>query len=95
MQRGFNVRCLVRRTRSNLGWIEGSQAEIVRASYLDVDTLREAIRDAEYIFHIAGVTKAKKQSQYHQGNVLATRNLLEAATGNSNLKKCHALDSPS
>jgi nucleoside-diphosphate-sugar epimerase len=52
-----------------------------------VDTLREAIRDAEYIFHIAGVTKAKKQSQYHQGNVLATRNLLEAATGNSNLKK--------
>ena len=87
LQRGFNVRCLVRRTRSNLGWIEGSQAEIVRASYLDVDTLREAIRDAEYIFHIAGVTKAKKQSQYHQGNVLATRNLLEAATGNSNLKK--------
>jgi len=59
----------------------------VRASYLDVDTLREAIHDAEYIFHIAGVTKAKKQSQYHQGNVLATRNLLEAATGNSKLKK--------
>jgi dihydroflavonol-4-reductase len=87
LQRGFNVRCLVRRTRSNLGWIEGSQAEIVRASYLDVDTLREAVHDAEYIFHLGGVTKAKKQSEYHQGNVLATRNLLEAATGNSNLKK--------
>ncbi|MCX6133437.1 MAG: NAD(P)-dependent oxidoreductase [Ignavibacteriales bacterium] len=87
LQRGFKVRCLVRRTRSNLGWIEGSKAEIVRASYLDVDTLREAIHDAEYIFHVAGVTKAKKQSQYHQGNVVATRNLLEAATGNSTLKK--------
>jgi dihydroflavonol-4-reductase len=87
LQRGLSVRCLVRRTRSNLGWIEGSEAEIVRASYLDVDTLREAIRDAEFIFHIAGVTKAKTESQYHQGNVLATRNLLEAAAGNSNLKK--------
>ncbi len=87
LQRGFKVRCLVRRTRSNLGWIEGSQAEIVRASYLDVDTLREAIQDAEYIFHIAGVTKAKTASQYRQGNVLATRNLLEAATGNPSLKK--------
>ena len=87
LQRGFNVRCLVRRTRSNLGWIEGSRAEIVRASYLDVDTLREAVRDVEYIFHVAGVTKAKKQSQYLQGNVLATKNLLEAASGNSKLKK--------
>lgn len=87
LQRGFKVRCLVRRTRTNLGWIENSQAEIVRASYLDVDTLREAIQDADYIFHIAGVTKAKTSSQYHQGNVLATRNLLEAATGNPNLKK--------
>ena len=59
----------------------------MRASYLDVETLREAIGDAEYIFHIAGVTKAKKQSEFHLGNVLATRNLLEAATGSSNLKK--------
>ena len=49
--------------------------------------LREAIQDADYIFHIAGVTKAKNQSQYHQGNVLTTKNLLEAATGNPNLKK--------
>ena len=52
-----------------------------------MDTLREAVHDAEYIFHIAGITKAKKQSQYRQGNVLATKNLLEAATGNSKLKK--------
>ena len=81
------MRCLVRRTRSNLGWIEGTKAEIVRGSYLDVDLLREAIRDSEYIFHIAGVTKAKKQKQYHQGNVLATKNLLEAATTNTHLKK--------
>jgi len=77
----------VRRTRSNLGWIEGSQAEIVRASYFDVETLREAVRGTDYILHIAGVTKAKNPSQYHQGNVLATKNLLEAAAGNPHLRK--------
>ena len=48
--------------------------------------LREVIQDAEYIFHIAGVTKAKNQGQYHQGNVLTTKNLLEAATSNPKLK---------
>ena len=67
--------------------MDGSNAEIVRGSYLDVDTLREAVQGMDYVFHIAGVTKSKKQSQYHQGNVLATRNLLEAASGNAHLKK--------
>jgi dihydroflavonol-4-reductase len=87
LQRGFKVRCLVRRTRTNLGWIEGSRAEIVRSSYLDVDLLREAIHDADYVFHIAGVTKARNEDQYRQGNVAATKNLLEAAAGSPHLKK--------
>jgi dihydroflavonol-4-reductase len=60
--------------------------EVVRASYYDVDSLRDAIHDSEYVFHIAGVTKARKPREYHDGNVLATRNLLEAAA-DSHLKK--------
>ena len=87
LQRGFQVRCLVRRTRSNLGWAEGLPIEIVRGSYYDVDSLREAIGSADYIFHIAGVTKARKPREYSNGNVLSTRNLLEAAATNRKLKK--------
>jgi dihydroflavonol-4-reductase len=49
--------------------------------------LREALQGADYVFHIAGVTKAKKQRQYHDGNVLSTRNLLEAASKISTIKK--------
>jgi dihydroflavonol-4-reductase len=60
---------------------------VVRASYYDVDSLRDAIKDSEYILHIAGVTKARKQREYHDGNVLATRNLLDAAAADSHLKK--------
>jgi nucleoside-diphosphate-sugar epimerase len=81
------VRCLVRRSRSNLGWAEGLATEIVRGSYYDVDSLREAIGTADYIFHIAGITKARKPREYNDGNVLSTRNLLEAAASNPKLKK--------
>jgi len=87
LDRGFDVRCLVRRTRSDIGWLEGKKVEIIRASYYDVDTLRTAVQDSEYIFHIAGVTKAKRQREYREGNVLATKNLLVAAESSSHLKK--------
>ncbi len=87
LQRGFDVRCLVRRSRQGLGWIEGFPIKIIRVSYLDVDMLRDALQGAEYVFHIAGVTKAKDQRQYHNGNVLTTKNLLEAASGISTIKK--------
>lgn len=59
----------------------------MRASYYDLDSLRDAVQNADYIFHIAGVTKARKHREYNDGNVLATRNLLEAAGGNLRLKK--------
>ena len=49
--------------------------------------LRRALQGADYVFHIAGITKARKQRQYHDGNVLTTKNLLEAATGISTIKK--------
>jgi dihydroflavonol-4-reductase len=87
LQRGFQVRCLVRRSRPDLGWAEGLPVEIVRGSYYDVDSLREAIETVDYIFHIAGVTKARKPREYNDGNVLSTRNLLEAAATNPHLKK--------
>jgi dihydroflavonol-4-reductase len=59
----------------------------VRGSYYDIDSLREAIGSAEYVFHIAGVTKARKPREYNDGNVLSTRNLLEAADANSKIRK--------
>jgi dihydroflavonol-4-reductase len=45
----------------------------------DKEGLREAFQDADYIFHIAGVVKAKKSEGYFKGNVDPTRSLLEAA----------------
>ena len=87
LQRGFQVRCFVRRSRTNLGFAEGLPIEIVRGSYYDLDSLHEAVGEADYVFHIAGITKARKPRELNDGNVLSTRNLLEASSKNPRLKK--------
>ena len=81
------MRCLVRYSRPDLGWISSLPIEIVRGSYYSVDSLKPALKDVDYVLHIAGVTKAKRPGDFHDGNVLATKNLLEAATDNPRLKK--------
>ena len=87
LQQGFKVRCLVRRFREGVSWLEGLPVEIERVSLLDVDALKEAAHDAEYIFHIAGVTKARRHHEFFEGNVTTTKNLLEAASASTRLKK--------
>lgn len=45
------------------------------------------LRDAEYVIHIAGVTKAKSNQDYRIGNVETTRSLLSACLSSRRLKK--------
>jgi nucleoside-diphosphate-sugar epimerase len=87
LQRGFTVRCLVRSNRHTTSWLEGLPVEIARVDLLNLDSIKAALKDAEYVFHIAGVTKAKKRQEYFAGNVTATQNLLEASVGSRRLKK--------
>lgn len=56
-------------------------------SLLDSSALRPVIQDADYVFHIAGVTKAKTKQEYSIGNVATTQNLLEACLSNRRLQK--------
>ncbi|MFB3828106.1 MAG: NAD-dependent epimerase/dehydratase family protein [Bryobacteraceae bacterium] len=76
---GWQVRCLVRRT-SSLRWLPPG-VETVYGDLAGGEGLREAVRDADTVFHVAGVTKARRTAEYYEGNVRATANLLEAAAG--------------
>jgi len=87
LQKGFSVRCLVRRFREGLGWLEGLPVDVVRISLFDVDALKDATREADYIIHVAGVTKARRHRDFFEGNVTTTKNLLEAASASHRLKK--------
>ncbi len=71
------ITCLVR-SPQKLRWLEGYAVHLHTGSLLDVDSLVEGVRDADYVLHIAGVTKALSVDAYYRGNVTATENLLQA-----------------
>lgn len=78
IEKNYKVRCITRKT-SNLRWLEGKQVEIYDCGLYDKDGLKEALKGAEYIYHVAGVVKSKKPEGYFRGNVDATKTVLEAA----------------
>lgn len=87
LKHGLNVQCLIRPGRKNLGWLEGLPVEVLETNLLDSHSLQPIAQGADYIFHIAGITKAKHQKDFFEGNVAATKSLLEAAKNNTRLKK--------
>ncbi|MGB9606740.1 MAG: NAD-dependent epimerase/dehydratase family protein, partial [Bryobacteraceae bacterium] len=79
---GARVRCLVRRT-SRTGVLPAG-IELAQGELATGEGLAEAVRGAQLVFHLAGVTKAVSPADYERGNVLATRNLVGA------LESCEA-----
>lgn len=78
LSKNFEVRCIVRKS-SNLRWLENKNVIIFDCGLFDKERLRQAFKDANYIFHVAGVVKAKNEMGYYHGNVEATKVLLEVA----------------
>ncbi len=74
---GHAVRCLVRKT-SDLTWLRDLPVTCSYADLRDVASLAGAVADAEMVFHLAGVTKARDEQGYLQGNYQTTVNLLDA-----------------
>lgn len=79
IDRGFQVRCVVRKT-SNLRWLENKGVKIFDCGLFDKNGLRTALRNASYVFHVAGVVKAKTPEGYFKGNVEPTKILLDIAS---------------
>jgi nucleoside-diphosphate-sugar epimerase len=87
LNKNFNVKCLVRKT-SNLKWLEGKDVEIFNCGLFDRDGIKTAMENVNYVFHVAGVVKAKNKDGYFKGNVEATKILLETAEENKqNIKR--------
>ena len=63
LSKGLKVRCIVRKS-SNLKWLDGKNLEIFDTGLFNKDGLRKVFKDANYIYHVAGVVKAKKKEGY-------------------------------
>jgi len=76
---GQAVRCLVRsqtRARSLPAGVEAVYGDLTTGSGLP-----QALRGADALIHLAGVTKAVAAADYYAGNTRATRNLAAATAG--------------
>jgi len=77
LQRGVQVRCLVRPT-SHLEWIKGLPVELIYGDCRDKDSLEPGVQDVDLVFHLAGVTRAIDTKTYFEVNALGTENLVQA-----------------
>ncbi|MEE9288259.1 MAG: NAD-dependent epimerase/dehydratase family protein [Bacteroidota bacterium] len=77
LQKGWTVRCLLR-SSSNPRWLKGLPVEIVQGDYFNRKTLQPSLEGSDYVYHAAGLTKAKAKQDYYRANHAVTRNLLEA-----------------
>jgi dihydroflavonol-4-reductase len=84
---GYSVRALVR-TTSRLEWLQDRQLERVHGDLFDEQALRNAIAGVDYVYHLAGVTKATSPDEFDRINRQGTRNLLTAVKEqNSTLRR--------
>jgi nucleoside-diphosphate-sugar epimerase len=86
IQKGYSVRCLVRKT-SDLQWLSGVNVELIYGDLFDEQALGKALDGVDYVYHSAGVTKAKTSDGYFKGNAEGTRSILRSAAGASQLKR--------
>jgi len=77
LQQGVQVRCLVRK-ESDLKWLKGLPVEIASGDCSDRVSLKDAVREIDEVFHLAGVTKAMKEKTFFEVNASGTANLIEA-----------------
>ena len=87
LKRGSEVRCLVR-NKLDLKWLHGLPVELIEGHCHNINSLREAVKGVDQVFHSAGVTKAIDEKTYFEVNAIGTKNLIQACIEtNPNLKK--------
>ncbi len=73
---GHSVKCITRPT-SDLTLLKNLSVEFVHADMNDRESMKPVVRDVEWIFHLSGLTKAKRESDYYKVNADASRVLYE------------------
>ncbi len=77
LTKGDEVHCIVRKS-SNLKWLNGKDVIIHDSGLFDKNELKKNLKDADYLYHVAGVVKAKTEEGYFKGNVETTKKLLDS-----------------
>ena len=91
LSKTYPIKCLARKT-SDISYLRDLNVEITIGDLLDKDSLPPALYGIDLIYHLAGEVYSRHKTDYYKGNVLATKNLLEACR-NKNVKRIIFLSS--
>ncbi|MFL5318838.1 MAG: NAD-dependent epimerase/dehydratase family protein [Myxococcaceae bacterium] len=83
VERGHKVTALVRKT-SNKKALEALGVTFAYGDLATGEGLDEAVANVDVVLHLAGITKARTQEEYHRGNGEGTRLLAAAAARRKN-----------
>jgi nucleoside-diphosphate-sugar epimerase len=87
LKRGYRVTCVVRDS-SSLRWIEHLDVDYIHADLGDIGSSAERLRGFDYVFHLAGLTKAVRAEDFFSVNYGGTLGLLQAvAKAGSGLRR--------
>ena len=75
--RGHRVSCLIRKS-SRFAALKELPVRLVEADYRDCRSLAEAVKDIQWVFHLAGLITAPDWESYYAANCLSTQNLIDA-----------------
>lgn len=81
-KRGYEVDCLIRKT-SNPKWLEGCDIKFIEGDCTDKKSIGRYVRDYDYIFHLAGLTKAYRKEDFYTVNTNGTENIIKAVSENN------------
>jgi len=77
-KKGYKVTCLVRKT-SNLKWLRHFRLLYLQGDLDDTDSYAGKLGEFDYIYHLAGLTKADSARDYYHANAECTQKLVSAA----------------
>lgn len=82
---GVEVRALMR-TTSSKKYLPKS-VRVIHGDLFDLHALSEGAKEADWIFHLAGIVSSHQKSDFHQINVEGTRNLVQVVRSQGGIKR--------
>jgi len=86
LKRHCTVHCLVRRT-SDLRWLDRTKVHLHYGNIEKPFSLKKCLEETDYVFHCAGLTRAKTKREFFRVNATACKILYEACLEYGNYLK--------
>jgi len=76
IKQGHSVQALVM-SKDPLRWIADLDVKCVFGDLRQTDALKNILKTADYVYHLAGITKAVNSKDFYEVNYRVTRNLVD------------------